>query len=490
MNKELSGLYPGKLWECFASICAIPHPSKHETEILTWLKEWAKENQIECRQDETGNLLMSKPATPGMENRTPIILQGHIDMVPQANSDKKHDFTTDPIEPVIGEDGWVRANGTTLGADNGIGCSAAMALLLSKDVQHGPLEVLITVDEETGMTGAFGLKEGFVKGRILMNLDSEDEGELYVGCAGGMDANIEMDYAVESAAGLKGYEIAVTGLKGGHSGMDINLGRANANKIMVRILKQAEKFGIRIASINGGSLRNAIPREAFGCVGIPLDKTAAFTEFIQQFTAVVAKEFAATEPDMTVQLRERNIENIMEKDAQNRLVNLVYALPHGVMRMSDAMENLVETSTNLAIVKVENGKILVANLLRSSVDSAKESLGLKMTAIAEMAKANISLTGAYPGWKPNMASPVLKTMLQVYQDKFGKKPEVKAIHAGLECGLFGVSYDWDMISFGPTIRNPHSPDERVNIESVGKFWDFLVETVKNVPVYIQKLTTK
>jgi dipeptidase D len=482
MNSELSKLYPSKLWECFANICAIPHPSKHEAKILEWLKMWAKENGIECRQDETGNLLMSKPATPGMENRTPLILQGHIDMVPQANSNKKHDFTTDPIEPVIGQDGWIRANCTTLGADNGIGCSAAMALLLSKEAAHGPLEVLITVDEETGMTGAFGLKDDFVKGQILINLDSEDEGELYVGCAGGMDANIEMTYATEPATGLKGYEIAVTGLKGGHSGMDINLGRANANKVMIRILKQAEKFGMRVASINGGSLRNAIPREAFACVGIPADKTADFTAFIQQFTAVITKEFAGTEPDMSIQLREQNIENVMEKGAQSRLINLVYALPHGVMRMSDAMENLVETSTNLAIVNVEKGKVLVANLLRSSVDSAKESLGLKITAIAEMAGANNSLTGAYPGWKPNMASPILKTMLQVYQDKFGKKPEVKAIHAGLECGLFGVSYDWDMISFGPTIRHPHSPDEKVNIESVGKFWDFLVETVKNVPV--------
>jgi len=482
MNSELSKLYPSKLWDCFANICAIPHPSKHETKILEWLKNWAKENNIQCCQDETGNLLMSKPATPGMENRVPIILQGHIDMVPQANSDKKHDFTVDPIEPVIGEDGWVRANGTTLGADNGIGCSAAMALLLSKEVEHGPLEVLITVDEETGMTGAFGLKEGFVKGRILMNLDSEDEGELYVGCAGGMDANIEMTYIAEPAKSLKGYEIAVTGLKGGHSGMDINLGRANANKVMVRILKQAEKYGLRVASINGGSLRNAIPREAFACVGIPADKTADFSNFIQQFTAMVTKEFAGTEPDMAIKLREQNIDTVMDNATQIKFVNMVYALPHGVMRMSDAMEGLVETSTNLAIVKVENGKILVANLLRSSVDSAKESLGLKMTAIAEMAGAKISLTGAYPGWKPNIESPILKTMLQVYQNKFGKKPEVKAIHAGLECGLFGASYNWDMISFGPTIRHPHSPDEKVNIDSVGKFWDFLVETVKNVPI--------
>lgn len=482
MNKELCKLYPSKLWENFANICAIPHPSKHEAKILEWLKTWAKENEIECQQDEVGNLLMSKPATLGMENRMPIILQGHIDMVPQANSDKNHDFTTDPIEPIIGEDGWIRANGTTLGADNGIGCAAAMALLQSKDVAHGALEVLITVDEETGMTGAFGLKKGFVKGQILMNLDSEDEGELYVGCAGGMDANIEMTYTAEPATGLKGYEIAITGLKGGHSGMDINLGRANANKVMVRILKQAEEFNLRVASINGGSLRNAIPREAFVCVGVPADKTADFTAFIQQFTAVVSKEFAGTEPDISIQLREQNIENVMENGAQTRLINLLYALPHGVMRMSDAMENLVETSTNLAIVKVENGKVLVANLLRSSVDSAKEALGLKMTSIAEMAEAKIELTGAYPGWKPNMASPILKTMLQVYEDKFGKKPEVKAIHAGLECGLFGVSYNWDMISFGPTIRHPHSPDEKVNIESVGKFWDFLVETVKNVPV--------
>ena len=486
MNTELSKLYPAKMWEIFANICAIPHPSKHEDKILEWLKNWATENNIEYAQDETGNIVLRKPATRGYENRMSVVLQGHIDMVPQANSDSNHNFVTDPIQLRICDDGWVRANGTTLGADNGMGCAAAMAILVDKNIEHGPIEVLVTVDEETGMTGAFGLKAGFVKGDILMNLDSEDEGELYVGCAGGMDANFEFEYNIKlTPADTAGYEIAVTGLKGGHSGMDIVLGRANANKVLMRLLKKSlENVEIYIAEINGGSLRNAIPREAFATVAVPKKEIPAFEQLINKLSVAIAKEFAGTEPDLKITLK--NIETpkeVMGSECQQKIVNLVLAIPNGVMRMSDSMPGLVETSTNLAIVKSEKGTLSIANLMRSSVESAKEAVADKMRAIAALAGAKVELTGGYPGWKPNLESPILKTMLKVYEDKYGKIPEIKAIHAGLECGLFSLAYPhWDMISFGPTIRHPHSPDERVNIESVGKFWDFLIETLKNVPV--------
>ena len=486
MNTELSKLYPQKMWEIFANICDIPHPSKHEEQILTWLKDWANKNSIAYTQDETGNIILRKPATPGYENRMPVVLQGHIDMVPQANSDSNHNFVTDPIQPRICDDGWVRANGTTLGADNGMGCAAAMAILLDKTIKHGPIEVLVTVDEETGMTGAFGLKPGFIKADILINLDSEDEGELYVGCAGGMDANFELDYTTHNTSiGMTGYEIAVTGLKGGHSGMDIVLGRANANKVLMRLLKKAlENIEIRIAEINGGSLRNAIPREAFATIAVPTHKTAEFEQLINKLSAAIAKEFAGTEPDLKIAIKIiETPKEVMSEKCQEKAVNLVLAIPNGVMRMSDSMPDLVETSTNLAIVKTEKGVLSVANLLRSSVESAKEAVADKMRAIAELAGAKVELTGGYPGWKPNLESPILKTMIKVYEEKYGKTPEIKAIHAGLECGLFSMAYPhWDMISCGPTIRHPHSPDERVNIESVGKFWDFLVETLKNVPV--------
>jgi dipeptidase D len=486
MNTELLKLYPNKLWELFANICAIPHPSHHEEKILAWIKDWARENQIDYSQDETGNIILRKPATKGYENRVPVVFQGHIDMVPQANSDSKHNFVTDPILPRICDDGWVRATGTTLGADNGIGCAAGMAILLAQNIEHGPIEVLITVTEETGMTGAFGLKPGFIKGDILINLDSEDEGELYVGCAGGMDANFEMEYNIRmTPAGMKGYEIAITGLKGGHSGMDIVLGRANANKVLMRLLKKTlENIEICISEINGGSLRNAIPREAFATLAVPENKTAEFEKLIKDLSDAIIKEFSGTEPDFKIALKQVDTpKEVMGKICQAKAVNLVLAIPNGVMRMSDSMEGLVETSTNLAIVKTEKGTLTIANLMRSSVESAKEAVADKMRAVAELAEVNVELTGGYPGWKPNLQSPILKTMLKVYENKYGKVPEIKAIHAGLECGLFSLAYPhWDMISCGPTIRNPHSPDERVNIETVGKFWDFLLETLKNIPV--------
>ncbi|MCR4965414.1 MAG: aminoacyl-histidine dipeptidase [Bacteroidales bacterium] len=485
MNQELLNLYPHDLWENFGHICDAPHPSKHEEAVVKWLKSWAADHQVKCEQDATGNLLFTIPATPGMENRMPVILQAHCDMVPQADSDKKHDFLTDPIEPII-DNGWVRANKTTLGADDGIGVAAALAAVTTPGVEHGPLEILVTIDEETGMTGAFGLKEGFVKGKILINLDSETEGELYVGCAGGLDANFERTYkTMKTPADMKGYKLFVTGLHGGHSGMDINLGRANANKIATRFMKRAVvQFGACISTVNGGSLRNAIPREATVILAVPASKAAEFEAFAKEFEATVKNEFAKTEEGMSITVSGVDTpKEVIETKAQNQFINMIFAIPNGVQRMSDSMADLVETSNNLAAMHAENGKMSAICLLRSSVNSAKDALGDRMTAVAELAECNIELTGAYPGWKPNMESPIMNTCKTVYNQKFGHDPKIMAIHAGLECGLFGVCYpDWDMVSFGPTIEHPHSPVERVNIESVGKFFDFLVAVLKNVAV--------
>lgn len=483
---EIAKLYPNRLWEIFDNICAVPHPSKHEEKLTAWMMEWAKANNIECKQDATGNLIFRKPATKGMENRVPVILQAHVDMVPQANASTKHNFLTDPIKPRVCEDGWVRATGTTLGADNGIGGAAALAVLASDDVAHGPLEVLLTIDEETGMTGAFGLKKGALKGEILINLDSETEGELYVGCAGGLDGVVTMNYRnTATPAGMKGFQVTLTGLHGGHSGMDINLGRANANKLMTRLMSAAEdKCGIRLASFVGGNLRNAIPREAVVVVAVPEENEKAFTKLVNNFAKTVKAEFALTEPELSIKAKAvETPAKVMPEATQHKLLDMVFALPNGVLRMSDSMPGIVETSNNLAIVKAENGHIEISSLMRSFVDSSKEAVGQRMTAIARLAGANISLEGGYPGWTPNMDSSILQTAKSVYKDTFKKEPAFMAIHAGLECALFSVNYpNWDMISFGPTIMHPHSPDERVQIESVGKFWDFIVALLKNIPV--------
>lgn len=483
MNKDLLKLYPHDLWENFANLCDAPHPSKHEDAAIKWMKQWAKDHKVKVEQDKTGNLLFTIPATKGMENLTPVILQGHTDMVPQAD-DPKFDFLKNPIEPII-DNGWVRANRTTLGADNGIGVCAALACVTTPGVKHGPMEILVTIDEETGMTGAFGLKKGFVKGKILINLDSETEGELYVGCAGGLDANFERKYTtMPTPEDMKGFQLIVTGLHGGHSGMDINLGRANANKIATRFLTTAVKeYGACLATLNGGGLRNAIPREVNAILAVPAKKATAFKTFAKKFNETLKAEFSATEENLSVSVKAVDTpKKVIRTKAQNQFLNMVFAIPNGVLRMSDSMENLVETSNNVAAIKAENGTMSVTCLLRSSVDSAKNALGDRMTAIAELAECGIELTGAYPGWKPNMESPILKTCQSVYKKKFKEEPKIMAIHAGLECGLFGACYpDWDMVSFGPTIEHPHSPVERVNIDSVGKFFDFLVEVLKNIP---------
>jgi dipeptidase D len=379
----------------------------------------------------------------------------------------------------------VKTDGTTLGSDNGIGVAAALAVLASKDVQHGPLEALFTIDEETGMTGVFGLKKGLLKGDILMNLDSEDEHEICVGCAGGIDVSAVKKYREEKAPGrMTAYMITAKGLKGGHSGVDIALGRANSNKLMFRFLMQAESdFGVRLAEAQGGNLRNAIPRESYSVLLVSAAKAKAFEKFVKGYEKTYKAEFAETEPDLSFTCRKCDMPpKVMAKTDQFRIIRAIFLCPCGVQRMSQAMKGLVETSNNMAIVKVAKGKLEVHNLCRSSVNTAKESTAWRIAAAFHLIDAKVTMSGAYPGWKPNMASPALKTLSGTYKKMFGVEPDVKAIHAGLECAIIGGVYpDLDMISFGPTIKHPHSPDEKVNIPSVKKFYDFLCESLKQVP---------
>ncbi|HDJ34506.1 MAG TPA: aminoacyl-histidine dipeptidase [Bacteroidetes bacterium] len=484
MSADIQNLDPKALWKNFYKLTRIPRPSKKEGKIIQFIKEFGEELGLDTSVDAVGNVLIRKPATPGMENRKTVVLQGHLDMVPQKNSDKQFDFEKDPIEPLIDGE-WVKANGTTLGSDNGIGVAAAMTVLESKDLQHGPIEALFTVDEETGMTGAFGLKPGWLRGDILINMDSEDEGELYVGCAGGTNANMELTCREEPVPeGHRALQLTISGLKGGHSGIDIYLYKGNANKLLNRFLWHAtRKHGLRIASIDGGGLRNAIPREAVALVTVPAAEEAAVMEYVKQTEAVFRNEYATIDPDLKFKAQKAELpSSVIDAETQKNLVNAVYACPNDVIRMSNDMPGLVETSTNLARIKSEEGRIEVLCLLRSSVDSAREALKEQFVAVFEPAGAKIVFDGEYPGWKPNMDSPILKTMQEVYNSKFGRVPEIKAIHAGLECGLLGGVYpNLDMISFGPTIRYPHSPDEKVHIGSVKKFWDFLVETLKAIP---------
>ena len=406
-------------------------------------------------------------------------------MVPQKNNGTVHDFENDPIDAWIDGE-WVRARGTTLGADNGMGVACAMAVLAAKNLVHGPLEALFTCDEETGMTGALGLKPGWLKGEILLNMDSEEEGELYVGCAGGINADIEFEYdEVIVPQGVTPLKLVISGLRGGHSGLEINQGRGNANKLIIRFLKFATReLDARLAEINGGGMRNAIPREAYAVVLVPDDNVAQLKSAVSKYESIFKYELGAIEPNLSFKIEETEIpESLIEERVQDDLIDAAYACPNGVIRMSDAMEGLVETSTNLSTIKSRKGVIFVKCLLRSSVESAKNDLVEMVDSVFALGGAMVSFDGDYPGWKPNMDSQILALMKEIYKNKFGRTPQVLGIHAGLECGILGAAYpNWDMISFGPTMRSPHSPDERVNIPSVLKFWDFLVEILKNTPL--------
>lgn len=483
---SIKNLQPNAIWQNFYKLTQVPRPSHHEEKAREFMLKWAKENNIEAVMDEAGNIIMRKPATPGMENRKGVILQGHLDMVPQKNEDTAHNFETDPIQAYVDGE-WVRAKGTTLGADNGMGVAAGMAILTSTDIPHGPVEVLITATEETGMDGANGLKPGLLHGDILLNLDSETEGELYVGCAGGIDASAAFKYKEEKLPdGVKAYRLAVKGLKGGHSGMDINLGRGNSNKLLFRFLKTyAQDLQLRLSTVSGGSLRNAIPRESFAVVVLPAGNASRLQAAVKEAESIYRAELIAKEPDLQVMAEETALPAfVIDACTQSRLTNSILACPNGAVRMIDSMPDTVETSNNLAIVQSEEGKIVIKTLLRSSVETAKEALAQTLKAVFELAAADeITFEGGYPGWKPNPDSAILKEMQELYEQLYGRKPAIMAIHAGLECGILGSKYpNWDMISFGPTICSPHSPDERVNIASVGKFWDYLKATLKNIPV--------
>ena len=484
MNNNISQLSPREVWRNFYLLTRIPRASGNEEKIRKFIADFGNRLALESVVDEVGNVIIRKPAAPGMENRRGVILQSHLDMVPQKNLGKLHDFATDPIETVLDGE-WVRANGTTLGADNGMGVAAAMAVLELRELEHGPLEALFTSNEESGMTGAFGLKPGLLRGDILLNLDSEDEGELCIGCAGGSNGRVSFACREEALQGeWKAFMISVTGLKGGHSGVDIQLGRGNANKIMNRMLYHGHlHHGLRLASIDGGSLRNAIPRESVAHVALPASMAQPFLMSLSILTSTIKEELSAVEPTLTIEAVPASLpESVLEESVVVRLMRALYGCPNGVVRMTSEMAGLVETSNNLAMVQSGNGLVTVEMLLRSSVDSAKVDLEVMIKSIFDLAGADTLFDGRYPGWKPDPASSILKIMQQVYHKKFGKIAGISAVHAGLECGILGSTYpDWEMISFGPTIRFPHSPDEKVSIPSVKKFWELLVETLRSIP---------
>lgn len=485
MNKEdIRQLEPKALWQHFYSLTQVPRPSGKKEPIGTFLENYGKSLGLETLRDEIGNVLVRKPATPGMENRKAVVLQAHMDMVPQKNSHVAHNFETDPIQAYIDGD-WVTAKDTTLGGDNGIGVAAAMAILESKDIPHPAIEMFITVDEETGMFGAFGLQPGFLKGDILINMDSEDEGELYVGCAGGLDANISFAYReVEIPEGDVALKISLTGLKGGHSGVDIHLQRANANKLMFRFLKEAvAEYEARLASIDGGSLRNAIPREAFAVITVPAEGVDDIIDLVKEYEELFVEEYKGVEDHISLAVDQVELPNgLLPEEIQDDLINGVTACFNGVFRFIPELPTVVETSNNLAIIKSNGSLVELKSLIRSSVESRKEELASIIESAFALAGAKVEFTGGYPGWKPNLDSPILKEMTKVYENKYGKTPKVMIIHAGLECGILGTHYPkMDMISFGPTIRYPHSPDEKVNIATVQMFWDYLKATLANIP---------
>jgi dipeptidase D len=481
----IKDIKPTEVWSIFYEMTQIPRPSYHEEKIQEWAVNFGEKLGLETIKDEVGNVIIRKPATAGMENRKGIIFQGHLDMVPQKNSDKQHDFTTDPIEAFVDGE-WVTANGTTLGADNGIGVSSALAVLASKTIKHGPVEVLLTATEETGMDGAKGLKAGILQGDILLNTDTEDEGTFSIGCAGGIDVTATFKNKLSKKLPKKSvaFNLKITGLKGGHSGVDIHLGRGNANKVFFRILKEInEKFDVRLADIQGGSLRNAIPREAFGLLTVKAKKADKLLAAVAELAETIKTELENVEPDLAIELETAELpKKILSKSLQKKLTNAVWAAPNDVVRMSDTMPGTVETSSNLAIVKSGKDKITVSCLVRSFSESAKMALASRLESVFTLAGACVNLDGSYPGWKPDVNSEILEMMKKLYYKQFKKKPELLAMHAGLECGILGATYtNWDMISIGPTIKYPHSPDEKVNIATVQKYWDFLLNVLENVP---------
>lgn len=477
-------LEPKTLWQCFFEICQVPRPSKKEEQIIAFLLDWGKKHGIETVKDHAGNILMKKTASKGYEKRPTVVLQAHMDMVCEKNSDTSHDFLKDPIQPYIDGE-WLKAKGTTLGADNGIGMAAMMAVLLDNDIKHPALECLFTVDEETGLTGAFELKAGFLSGKKLLNLDSEDDGEIFIGCAGGVDTIVNMPYNTETAPSDLYYcKISVKGLCGGHSGDDIDKGRANANKLLNRFLWNVNrKTAISIAHIDGGNLRNAIPREAYAVVGVDKNFKEELAVMLNHYIADVTGEYAATEPNIKITVEtETTPATIVAPEVVNRLLNAVYACPNGIIRMSDDMPGLVETSTNLASIKMKDGKnIEIVTSQRSSVASAKKDIASMVESVFVLAGADVKHSDGYPGWKPNPKSELAQKLAASYKKLFNKEAKIRAIHAGLECGLFSEKYpDMDMVSFGPTMRGVHSPDERLHIKDTEKFYMLLLDVLESM----------
>ncbi len=481
----MKNLQPKSLWENFYSLTQIPRPSGKKEEISAFLANYGRSLGLETIVDEIGNVIIRKPASAGYENHPGVILQGHMDMVPQKNSDKVFDFEKDPIEAYVEDNGeWVTANGTTLGADNGIGVATAMAILADKNVVHPPLEAFFTVDEETGMYGAFALKGGLLQGKTLLNLDSESEGELYMGCAGGVDTTARFDFEpVETEEGDVALRVSIKGCKGGHSGCDINLQRANAIKLLFRFLKDAvANYEARLAYVEGGSLRNAIPREASAIITIPADGLDEMKQLVADYEDLFIREFDGVEDNISFTAEDVECPKTeLPEDTQDFLIHAITLCPHGVYRMIPEMPDIVETSNNLAMIGMDNNQITVMCLTRSSVESRKEELRQIIQSAFALAGAETEFTGSYPGWKPNLHSHILEVMKDVYRKEFGNTPRIITIHAGLECGIIGRNYPgMDMISFGPTIEHPHSPDERVNIATVQKFYHFLLATLKEL----------
>ncbi len=480
----IKDLQPKVVWDNFYGLTRVPRPSKHEEKVIEYLLEWGKNHGIQAEKDAAGNVIMRAPATPGMEKRRGVILQGHMDMVPQKTGDSKHDFLTDPITTLV-EGDWLTADRTTLGADNGIGVALALSVLEDKGVKHGPVEVLVTRDEETGMTGANGLKPGVLKGDILINLDSEDEGELCVGCAGGLDAEADFRYrTVASPEGFVGYTLTVKGLQGGHSGMDISLYRANANKVVARILLPLmEKHGVKLVSFTGGSLRNAIPFEACAEILVPDAAVKAVKKVVDEVFGQIKAEFAESDPSASMQfVKTAAAPRYIGDKVALAVVKALLACPSGVIRMSRTMEGLTETSINMAIVRTEKGHITVHSLMRSAVDSAKAALADRVRCIFEAAGATVAFKGGYSGWTPKLDTPMNKVMMEQFKKVYGRDMKIMATHGGLECAIMGAKYpNWEMVSVGPTIRYPHSPDERLDIPSVARTWDYLKAVLEAVP---------
>ena len=484
MNSEIRTLEPKQLWNKFADLNAVPRPSKKEERVIAFMKHFGENLGLETMVDEVGNVIIKKPASVGMEDRKPIVMQSHLDMVHQKNADTNFDFDSQGIDMYVDGD-WVKAKGTTLGADNGLGVATIMAILENDTIAHPAIEALFTIDEETGMTGAMGLKGGLLKGEVLLNLDTEEDDEIGVGCAGGIDVTATRSYAIEKTPEFKmGFSITVRGLQGGHSGMQIHEGLGNANKIMNRLLFDGfENFGLRISEIDGGSLRNAIPRESKAKFVIDEVHEDAFISEMKEITKAIKAELKTMEPQLEILVSKTEIpETIMDLGVQEGLTRAIYAAHNGVYRMSADIPDLVETSNNIARVIVKDGEIKIGCLTRSSVESSKMDLANKLRATFELAGCDVEFSGDYPGWTPNMESSILKVMRNLYVKLNKEEPHVAACHAGLECGILGTNYpDMEMISFGPNIKGAHSPDERAQISSAQKYWKFVLEVLKEIP---------